>query len=219
MIRAILFDMDGVLVDAKEWHYIAFNRALEKYGFPAIAEDEHLAIYDGLPTKTKLELLQRKNPSIMEFAQNIYREKQDITSHVAEEKCRPLETHVNALSALKKEGYKMAVCSNSISATITQLMALSQLTEYFDFMLSNEDVPMPKPDPGIYRLAMQRLHVSPAETLVLEDNAHGIDAAKAAGAHILVINEVADVTIDNIRRAIAAINASTSNTPLQLSSV
>jgi beta-phosphoglucomutase-like phosphatase (HAD superfamily) len=98
-------------------------------------------------------------------------------------------------------------------------MALSQLTEYFDFMLSNEDVPMPKPDPGIYRLAMQRLHVSPAETLVLEDNAHGIDAAKAAGAHILVINEVADVTIDNIRRAIAAINASTSNTPLQLSSV
>ena len=55
-IKAILFDMDGVLIDAKEWHYEALNKALSHFGF-LINRDAHLTTYDGLPTKNKLEKL------------------------------------------------------------------------------------------------------------------------------------------------------------------
>jgi beta-phosphoglucomutase-like phosphatase (HAD superfamily) len=58
-IKAVIFDMDGVLIDAKEWHYEALNRALTVYGF-GISRHDHLATYDGLPTNTKLEILSRE---------------------------------------------------------------------------------------------------------------------------------------------------------------
>ena len=55
-IKAVLFDMDGVLIDAKEWHYEALNRALALFGMP-ISRFEHLTTFDGLPTRKKLEML------------------------------------------------------------------------------------------------------------------------------------------------------------------
>lgn len=55
-IKAIFFDMDGVLIDAKEWHYEALNRALELFGMP-ISQVDHLTTFDGLPTRKKLEML------------------------------------------------------------------------------------------------------------------------------------------------------------------
>src|SRR2546422_8444783 len=55
MIKAVLFDMDGVLIDAKEWHYESLNRALDLFGM-AIDRDAHLATFDGLPTRRKLEI-------------------------------------------------------------------------------------------------------------------------------------------------------------------
>ena len=58
-IKAVLFDMDGVLVNAKDWHYEAFNKALEVFGMP-ISRSEHLSLYDGLPTRAKLQMLTEK---------------------------------------------------------------------------------------------------------------------------------------------------------------
>ena len=58
-IKAVLFDMDGVLVEAKDWHYEAFNKALDVFGLP-ISRSEHLSLYDGLPTRKKLEMLTEK---------------------------------------------------------------------------------------------------------------------------------------------------------------
>ena len=55
-IKAVIFDMDGVLIDAKEWHYEALNRALGNYGY-CVSRSEHISIYDGLPTRSKLQLL------------------------------------------------------------------------------------------------------------------------------------------------------------------
>ena len=56
MIRAVIFDMDGVLIDAKEWHYNALNQSLSLFGY-SISLEDHLTTYDGLPTKKKLEML------------------------------------------------------------------------------------------------------------------------------------------------------------------
>ena len=77
-------------------------------------------------------------------------------------------------------------------------MDKSHLAGYLDVVLSNEDVEAPKPDPEIYRVAMERLAVTPAECLIVEDNDHGLEAARASGAHVLAVASPADVTYDRV---------------------
>jgi HAD superfamily hydrolase (TIGR01509 family) len=82
------------------------------------------------------------------------------------------------------------------------MMRLARLEEYLDLMVSNEDVKRPKPDPEMYQVAFARLGVSPSEVLVLEDNEHGIAAARASGAHVMVVGSPDDVRYSRIRQAI-----------------
>jgi HAD superfamily hydrolase (TIGR01509 family) len=203
-IKAVLFDMDGVLIDAREWHYEALNEALSLFGYE-INRYDHLVTYDGLPTRKKLELLslERDLPrGLHDFINEI---KQQLTLQLGYAKCRPTFNHQYALSNLKARGYRLAACSNSVRKTIELLLDRAAISKYFEFYLSNEDVKHGKPDPEIYLMAMQRLGVQPAECLVLEDNEHGIQAAEAAGAHLLVVRNVNDVTLENIQQRISEI--------------
>jgi HAD superfamily hydrolase (TIGR01509 family) len=83
------------------------------------------------------------------------------------------------------------------------MLGQAALLPYFEFYLSNEDVTQAKPHPEIYLTAMQRMGLSPQECLIVEDNEHGIRAAKASGAHVMEVGDVYDVTYDRIRRHIA----------------
>jgi HAD superfamily hydrolase (TIGR01509 family) len=94
------------------------------------------------------------------------------------------------------------VASNSIRATVEAMMHRAHLSKYLDVTLSNEDVERPKPAPDIYIAAMLKLGVSPSETLIVEDNEHGLQAARASGAHVLVVRDVNDVNLANIDRRI-----------------
>jgi hypothetical protein len=87
------------------------------------------------------------------------------------------------------------------------MMSKSGLEKYLDTMLSNEDVSKPKPDPEIYLEAMRKLGVSPDQTLIVEDNEHGIRAARTSGAHVLVVSDVSDVNLGNIDRRILEIES------------
>lgn len=203
-IKAILFDMDGVLIDAKDWHYQALNQALSLFGME-ISRYDHLVTYDGLPTKKKLEMLtlERGLPGALHnFINDI---KQEFTFQLGYAKCRPVFSHQCALSHLKSQGYKMAVCSNSVRKTVEVLLERSALADYLDFYLSNEDVVEPKPSPEIYLAAMKKFGLSSNECLIVEDNENGIKAAKASGAHLLIVNDVAEVNISNITSRISSI--------------
>src|SRR3546814_13754281 len=79
----------------------------------------------------------------------------------------------------------MAMCSNSVRSTVDTMARLALIDQYFEFTLSNEDVAKPKPDPEIYATAIDRVGTTPAPTLIVEDNHHGIAAAEAVGAHVL----------------------------------
>ena len=205
-IKAILFDMDGVLIAAKEWHYETLNSALAVLGMN-ISRTEHLAVYDGLPTRKKLEILSRTQglpPRLHDFLNAL---KQKMTYQVIIEKCRPLFHHEYALGRLTREGKRVAVCSNSVRSTVETMMQQSNLLKYLDFFLSNQDVSKAKPDPEIYLTAIDRLKLQPSECLILEDNDHGIQAARSSGAHVMVVGSVNDVTYDRISNEIAAIEA------------
>ena len=197
MIKAVLFDMDGVLIDAKLWHYEALNRALSCFGYH-IDYETHLSVYDGLPTKTKLHML-TKNMGLPEKLHPLLNKlKQKFTMEIAHQHCHPVFHHQIALSRLKERGMKLMVCSNSIRSTVGELMQLSDLEKYLDGYLSNEDVTKSKPDPEIYSKAMNMLGVLPEECVIVEDNENGIKAAKASGAHVLIVATTDDVNDANI---------------------
>ncbi|NHT78664.1 HAD superfamily hydrolase (TIGR01509 family)/HAD superfamily hydrolase (TIGR01549 family) [Rhizobium sp. PP-F2F-G38] len=206
MIKAVLFDMDGVLIDAKEWHYETLNDALAVFGLN-ISRTEHLAVYDGLPTRKKLEMLSRTrglSPKLHDFLNTL---KQQMTYRVIVEKCRPVFHHEYALGRLQREGKRLVVCSNSVRSTVEAMMQQSNLLKYLDFLLSNQDVAKAKPHPEIYLTAIERLKLQPHECLILEDNEHGIQAARASGAHVMVVGSVNDVNYERIGKEIAAIEA------------
>jgi len=202
MIKAILFDMDGVLIDAKDWHYEALNDALALFGME-IGRDAHLSTYDGLPTRTKLEMLTETRGLPRRLHSVINQVKQKRTAEIAIQRCKPTFNHAFALSRLRDDGMKMAVCSNSIRKTIELMMELSDLSRHLDLIVSNEDVSKAKPDPEMYLKAMSELGVQPHETLILEDNEHGIQAARASGAQVLVIGTPDDVEYARIKQAMA----------------
>ena len=113
--------------------------------------------------------------------------------------CFPMFHHEYALEKLKSEGYKLAVASNSIRNTIDLMMQKSNLKEYLDFFLSNQDVEKGKPDPEIYNKAIKKLSLKPEECMIIEDNFNGIAAAKASGAHVMEVRTVYDVNYENIK--------------------
>lgn len=196
-IKAVIFDLDGVLVEAKDWHYNALNKALEIFGCD-FSYEEHLSTYDGLPTKTKLNMLNKNKNFPLELSEIVYDLKQIYTHEYFTERCFPDFSQQFLFKKLKNLGIKTAVASNSIRQTVDQAMLGLDLKNYIEFSLSNEDVNNPKPSPDIYIKSFKKLGFQPKDCLIIEDNINGITAAKASGAFCLEVKEVDDVNHVNI---------------------
>lgn len=196
-IKAVLFDMDGVLIDAKEWHYESLNRALDLFGMP-ISRYDHLSTFDGLPTRKKLQMLSLEGGLPKELHEFINEMKQKYTMEIVQTQCKPKFIHEYALSNLKSLGYKLSVCSNSVRNSVEAMMNKAALDRYLDLMVSNEDVNKGKPDPEMYLKAMEQFNLEPDECLIVEDNENGIKAAQASGAHLLVVRDVNETNLTNI---------------------
>jgi HAD superfamily hydrolase (TIGR01509 family) len=203
MIKTIVFDMDGVLIEAKDWHYEALNRALHLFGIE-ISRYEHLTVFDGLPTKKKLQMLSAQSNLPAELHDFINDMKQRYTMEIVNARCKPRFNHEYALSKLRANGYRLAVASNSIRSTIEVMMRRAELDQYLEFIVSNQDVTQAKPNPEMYHLALSRFGVAPQECLIVEDNENGIRAARASGAHVLEVTDVSEVTYANISERITA---------------
>jgi HAD superfamily hydrolase (TIGR01509 family) len=198
--KLIIFDLDGVLVDAKNIHYETLNTALseidEKY---IITEAEHLSLYDGLKTNQKLDLLTKNKGLPTESHSQIWNRKQ----HLTIESISMLKTDERLISIfkeLREMGYLLACCSNSIRRSILIMLSKIELIEYMDLIISNEDVKNSKPHPEMYWKAMSSLGVLPEETLVVEDSPHGLMAASRANCNILRVKDPDDLTFDKIFR-------------------
>jgi len=111
MIKAVLFDLDGVLVDAREWHYESLNRALKLFGFE-ITRYEHLTSLDGLPTRKKLEQLHVTKGLPIGLHELINQMKQKYTKEMIAGHCSPSFHIEYLLENLHREGFKLAVCTN-----------------------------------------------------------------------------------------------------------
>lgn len=197
MIKLIVFDLDGVLVETKNMHFEALNEALGvEY---AISWSEHLSKYDGLKTNQKLEKLTKEKGLPIEMHEEIWNKKQHFTAYLSME-IMPSEELMFLMIDLAKDGYKLACCSNSITKTVNTILCSLGIIGFFDLILSNEDVDNSKPHPEMYWNAMSRFNVTPEETLIVEDSPYGLLAASRTTAHVMRVTSPKEVTYDNIKK-------------------
>jgi HAD superfamily hydrolase (TIGR01509 family) len=195
VVKLIIFDLDGVLVEAKNIHFDALNEALgDKY---AISWNEHLSTYDGLKTSQKLNMLTKAKGLPVENHKRIWELKQYFTLQMLKE-LKPNHSLIKLIQSLSSDGYKLAVCSNSIRKTVVTVLAKLGIIEYFDLLISNEDVTNSKPHPEMYWTAMSKMKVLPEETLIVEDSPYGLLAAARSKSYILRVKNPQEVTIKNI---------------------
>lgn len=194
MVKAVVFDMDGVLIDARDWHYASLNEALSYFGSEIDYED-HLDEFDGLPTKVKLKKLSSQGRLPSHLHGIVEEIKQERTLRQAAQLCFPNLEHLLLLSSIKSKGLLLGLATNSIRQTTLAMLEFAGVKEYFDSILTNEDVHRPKPDAEIYLKSAARLGLNPSEILVIEDNLNGVAAAESAGCVVLRVRNPQDVNI------------------------
>ena len=205
MIKLIIFDLDGVLVEARNIHYEALNRALAKFGEEyVISLEEHLSSYDGLPTSKKLAKLSKEKGLPTNIHEEVWQEKQKCTQKVISDVVSP-SSHASicmVLRRLSSEGYKIYCASNSIRSSVKLMLLKAGYLEYIDEYFSNQDVKNPKPHSEIYLKCMIHAGVNPEECLIVEDSHIGREAAAKSGGNVLGVKGLEDVRLDNIHKAI-----------------
>ena len=193
--KAVLFDMDGVLIDARDWHYDALNEALRIFGVE-ISRSDHLSRFNGLSTRKKLDMLTSEGVIPYELHEAIQSIKQDRTLRIAAQMCFPIVSHQVLISRLKALGIKVGLVTNSIRKSSEFMLEYAGLLKFMDVVVTNEDVLEGKPNPAGYLLAMQKLGVLPSETVVIEDGEYGILAAEAAGTKVIKVNDPFEVSLE-----------------------
>jgi len=200
VIKLVIFDLDGVLIDSKQTHYEALNRALgDEY---AISIEEHLANYDGLPTRSKLNMLSERKGLPTDRHAYIARAKQKATVEILKETVGPRDDFTDMCRELKDRGYLIACASNAVRDTVKMSLLQLGIIEYFDFWYSNEDVHKPKPHFEMYFKCMLKANCKPSETLIIEDSHIGRQAVIDSGAHLLAVEDTKDIWLSKILDAI-----------------
>jgi beta-phosphoglucomutase len=188
-IQAVIFDMDGTLIEAKDWHYLALNEALAIFG-EEISRDEHLGEFDGLPTKVKLSMLEKQNRLPAHLHPIVSAIKQERTLRYVGSQAFPRVEQLLMMSWLKARGFKLAVATNSIRGSAETMLSSVGLLSFLDVVVTNEDVRNAKPHPEMYILTATRLGLRPENCLVIEDHDYGVDAAVNAGCQVFKVDSV-----------------------------
>jgi beta-phosphoglucomutase len=198
-IEAVLFDLDGVLVDACDWHYDALNMALKnEIGFE-IDRNTHLEKYNGLPTKVKLKMLglsEQQSTKIEDL-------KQKFTIELIDKNAKVDETKIELLWFIKSTGAKISCVTNSIKMTANLMLEKTGIFQYFDLLIANGDVRNNKPYPDGYNLAISTLAVNPQYCICVEDSPKGLEAARSSNAkYVWEVKTTIEVNKQNYLRFI-----------------
>ena len=201
-LKLVMFDMDGVLIDACDWHKEAFNKALGQYTDYVITEEEHYSTFNGLPTKVKLKKLTDMGVLLEEYHKDIGELKQQKTLDIIHSKCQYDETKVELIKWLKENNVKVACFTNSIRKTACLMLEKAGVFSSLDMFVSNQDVVKSKPDPEGYLKILKDLGINPDDAMIVEDSPKGIQAARASGCKVMQVNNATEVNIENVRRFI-----------------
>lgn len=203
-IEAVLFDLDGVLVDACDWHYESLNLALEEEGYRPISRGEHLSTYNGLPTRVKLEML----GIIGDRAKRIEDRKQVHTMDVIAKTAVPTRDKLELHEHLKSIGIRTACVTNSIRMTAEEMLRRTGQLHTLEFVVANEDVGRNKPHPDPYLRAMERMGLPPEKCVCVEDSPKGVQSALDSGGMLWHVRGTEEVNLQGWRDYVAGCSGS-----------
>ena len=198
---AVIFDMDGVIVDNHAYHHEAWMTFFQKYGLTVEGDVSHFF------GRTNQDILEAVFPDKLDV-ERLYQyagEKEKLYRELYEGNVEMAEGLPELLENLLKMGMKLAVATSAPPGNVDFVMKNTGLRRYFDLVVDSSMVAKGKPDPEIYLLAARKLNVNPARCVVVEDSVSGIRAALAAGMKVVAITTTssrerlaeADMIIDN----------------------
>jgi len=195
MIKLVVFDLDGVLVDACEWHRAALNKALKALCDYEISLEEHYSTFNGVPTKVKLQKLTEMNIISPEIHQEIYEKKQELTIEIIKQNAEHREEKVQMIKDLRFAGYYIACYTNSIRETALLMLEKTGVLEHLDILVTNQDVVKSKPDPEGYNFLINKFNASKNNVIIVEDSPKGLAAAYATGCTVIKVSGPDEVDI------------------------
>ncbi len=197
MIKLIIFDLDGVLVDTKPLHYYALNKALKKIENYEISINDHSNIFDGLPTKEKLNILIKQNKIKKKNIEKIKKIKQSETKNLLKKRIK-FSKKIFFIFKKLSPNYKIAIASNAVSETLDICIKKLKIKKFIDYKLSNNDVINSKPHPEIYINCVHHFKFKPSECMIVEDSHYGRTAALESGCNLLPIKRISDLNFKSI---------------------
>jgi beta-phosphoglucomutase len=202
MLEAVIFDFDGVLVDSEKLHYQAFNRTLTKFNYQLSIRD----YYDrflGLSDQELLRVVDKEGKLSLSNQQfeKLLGEKANLFKEMAATEAGIIEGVPQFLNMLADNKIPIGICSGALLPEIETILKSAHLREFFEAIVSAEQVERGKPDPEGFLLALKllnklvrhscggKLHksIKPENCVVIEDSHWGLEAAKAAGMRAVAI--------------------------------
>jgi len=184
---AILFDMDGVLVDTLDAWWLSLNISLKAFNYVTISKEEFIEKYWGHDLYDNLKTMNIPL-EVGTYCNNVYGEHIDMIKIYPETK--------DTLQKFSK--YKKSIITNTPKNCTVQILKRFDIEKYFEFILTSDDVTMAKPDPEIVLKSCKMLNANPTEVVLVGDTESDVKAGKAAGCKVIGINVDADYTISNL---------------------
>jgi len=199
MLRAVIFDFDGVITDSEILHLRAFNRVLAQYGIEITTKDYYKE-YLGLTDVDCFKLLIHKGLLETEQQQieDLVKQKNLIFEEMAKTEGQIIKGVRDFLQMLKENNVPMAICSGAVRAEIELILEQARLRPFFEVIVSTEQVRKGKPHPEGFLLTLQKLNrnvtdpILPNQCIAIEDSHWGLEAAKAAGMHTIAVTNSYD---------------------------
>lgn len=207
MIKAVIFDMDGILIDSEPIQMKAINQVTQRWGIRL--KDEDFIPMIGRRLSDDFSHLKDTFHIPVDYTEFVKLKNTAYEGLICKEPVGEMPGVSRLLDELEKGGFYRAIASGSSRRDIDLVLKKLQLTGRFDVITSGDEVKSGKPEPEIYLLTADRLKISPGECLVLEDTNFGVRAAKSAGMKCIAIPHpytqnqdfsMADIIIDSMER-------------------
>jgi beta-phosphoglucomutase len=194
MIRAVIFDFDGIISDSEPAHHQAFNQLLADFRI-CLSKEQYYSKYLGTTDAELLRMISTEYDTDyngLSIDELVHR-KAVIFAELMEQEDHIIEGVSQLLESLTKNNIRIAICSGASAEDINVMLKGSNLKKYFKIIVSADDVDRGKPDPAGYTLALQKLNqtesepILPNQTAAIEDSHWGLEAAAAAGMHTIAL--------------------------------